>query len=332
MEIQVNGNRLDYELEEEKTVLEIVEAIGKWLSKEGRILEGVEVNGEEVMIGWKELSKRLIEETRMIEIKASSCVEYSSRHLLEVKEYVGKLLIGIEEGLGFEKKDEIIEGLKWVREVLVEMGKILNLDMGRVFIGEESLWELLWKYEKGERILKENRFYKEGFEKILEGDIVRSIGKILKILPKILMRVAFEGSDLKEMNGEVLIKNIEQMKEELSIFKPRLLRLGVDLQTNKRASGYQGIQNFLGVLSNLVEDLMKLDNYLGAGYEDWEVKGKSVRGINEDLKRILEDFRDALERKDIILLGDIIEYEMMEKLELYDKILENFIVIIKNKL
>ena len=331
MEIQINGSRLDYELEEEKTVLEIVEAIGQWLSKEGRILEEIEVNGEEVGVGREDLSKRLIEETRVIAIKASSGVEYSSRYLLEVKEYGERVLRGIEEGFGFEKKDEIIEGLKWIREVLVEMGKILNLDTGRVFIGEESLWEVLWKYEEGERGLKESRFHKEGFEKILEGIVLRSVEKILKILPKILIRVAFEGRDLKEISVEVLIKNLEQMKEELGVFKPRLLELGVDLQTGRKVAGYQRMQNFLGVLSNLVEDLMRLDNYLGIGYEDWEVEGKKVRDINEGLKGVLEDFRDALERKDIILLGDIIEYEMMGKLELYEKILENFIVMIKNK-
>ncbi|HEO66394.1 MAG TPA: hypothetical protein ENI73_11080, partial [Spirochaetes bacterium] len=98
MDIVIEGNKLDFELEKENNVLEVVESIEGWLSQKYEVIDELTIDGNSVLPSEKDkLEGTLVSETDVVEIKTLNHLEYAIHSLLELQDYLNRFVDRLNE-------------------------------------------------------------------------------------------------------------------------------------------------------------------------------------------------------------------------------------------
>ena len=137
------------------------------------------------------------------------------------------------------------------------------------------------------------------------------------------------GERLREVNKPVQeFKNLESLMNDTC---SRLVDLPLDIQTGKDKRAAETIQIFSSISEKIFRIYRQLDNQklLTRADETREVSSdvsaeKSILKLINDFGAVAKELLQAYERQDIVLVGDLTEYEMAPLLQnLYNAIAEN---------
>jgi len=270
MIIKINDRPLDFSLDNEKTLGEILASLEQWLSNSGHRLSEIFIDGQAVTASMvEEIFQKDVKSVKNLEVRTNAVAELAASSLQTLFKDIDEY-----ENLKFDEKAKFFD--KWKESAQA------------LFIMEEM--PDLYSYFK-------NTF--------LNGEI-----------PLATLRSVTEEIQ-REVNGPV--KELENIEPVLNEVCEKLINLPLDIQTGKDFSAAQTLQIFSAITDKLIRLFYQLSVQ---GYIIQIEDAKKIAEKFGGFKNILAQLLESYEKHDIIITGDIAEYEASPKLkELYLTIL-----------
>jgi len=127
----------------------------------------------------------------------------------------------------------------------------------------------------------------------------------------------------EEIQREVIepVKELVKIEPILNEICDKLINLPLDIQTGKDLTAAQTIQLFAAITEKIIRLFYQLSTQ---GYIVQIEEAKKIAEGFGNFKNILTELLESYEKHDIIIVGDVAEYEAAPKLkELYENILSN---------
>jgi len=284
MEIRINEQKLDANLEKEKTIGQVLAALEQWISDSGHILSGMRLDGLSVTASQiEEVFNREIDSVKILEIETNSLAQISASCLVtlldDIKQY---------ENLDFQEKAKFFDNWKesaCAKFLFTEMSGLYKLCSSAFSSGEISIQTLSSITE--ERLREVTEPLKEFT------DIEPVLNQICEKLVDLPLDIQ-TGKDIKAA----------QTIQVFTALTEKILRLFYQLDT-------QGFFYADGEFETEISEQVE------------EKKEKLIQKIN-GFTDVLKELLDAYEKNDSVLVGDLAEYEAAVKIkELYTSILES---------
>jgi hypothetical protein len=336
MEILIHGDKLDFILEKERNILEILDSIERWLGENNKVIDELKIDGKLIhSTERKELEGHLISDTEKLEITTSNNEEYVINILMDTKGYIDRLLSKLSKGNGVrydsKQKDDIFEGLAWLKDIFVNSCRVIGIDTNTIFYKALPLADIITSNSIILNDLEVHKHDLKVFSEIINSKLIPNIKKLDKFIPKVLQRGLLHLS--KDDNFDIVnIDNcLEDVGDTIDEFTPIIKNIGTNLQADREVEAYIEIKNVLGLMDSINYHLRKLKELFNVKYDNVKVDDKTVDQISEEFYSLLNELSDALKSGDIVLIGDLFEYELIDKLEIYKRIFKELFAVIKKK-
>ncbi|MCL2243861.1 MAG: hypothetical protein FWC03_05250 [Treponema sp.] len=279
MEIKINGKPLNFTLDNEKTIGEVLAALEQWLTDSGHRMSELSIDGEIISASMiEDAFSRDIMTLKILDISTKTTAELATSCLLTLLDDIKKY-----ESLDYGEKTQFFK--TWQKSAQAK------------FISEQ--WSALFS----------------SCADVFSGGSVNS---------RVLQSITEER--LREINKPAQeLVNLEPLLIETC---NRLVDLPLDIQTGKDKRAAETIQLFSCASEKIFRIYKQLKNQ-GLLKEESsdaseETKEKSILALINDFGEATKELLQAYERQDIILVGDLAEYEMAPQLQnLYKVIMLN---------
>lgn len=292
MDIFINGESLNFTLEDEKQLGEVYDNVHNWLSDQGFLVlkaeeENRDLTGEEGH-SWRE---KPLSEVKSVEFEVKSITDMSFEILQPLHQYLLLLVKGIEQR-NFEVLSDLADDFKTIETRLnqlfssaPEKGKNSDILLFRSCIQESGIFE-------GE--IKN----KDAFDAAL--NLTRGF---LSLVEERIREITAPREEFLNTIEE-LAKSIEPINE-----------IPVLLQTGKDREAMRTVIQFTELSQKLIRLFPVLKVSEGFDMQQKLSSGESLEEFYEDLKTILLEVNEAFIAKDSVLIGDLLEYEVSPRLE-----------------
>ncbi len=324
MKIFINDSELNFTLENEKNLKEIVDSINDWLFTDNKIIDQIIIDDEIYNGSIEDLENYLIKDVKILKLTAIEIDTLVRSSLLEIKRYLLEVIHIIENLKEFKTEDteKLINGMEWVINILERSNNLYNyenkINKKDLNFAEELrtlkdaitfLKELLKKEENDEI----NNFIKNDIKKIIE-----KWSKNIDIL-------------VEKSKGRFDNINIARNKVTEQIYKiinkiPDILKMIEviynDLQIGNEKHAMENMQILIETLESIISLLQLIKTTFSLNYKNIIYDDKSVEEYNIELTGILKELLEAMESNDTVLISDLIEYELSPRLEKYREVLK----------
>jgi len=272
MTIKINGKPLDFSLDNEKTLGEVLASLEQWLSGSGHRLSEINIDGKAAGASMlEELFDKDVKQINNLDICTNAVSELAAASLQSLQKDIDEY-----ENLKFEERAKFFD--EWEKSAQA------------LFISEE-MPDL-------------HSYFKNTFS---NGDL--SAAALRSITEEMQREVTDPAAELAK---------IEPVLNEIC---EKLINLPLDIQTGKDLLAAKTLQLFSAITEKLIRLFCQLNLQ---GYIIQKSEAKKIADGFINFKDILAQLLDSYEKHDIIITGDIAEYEASPKLkELYLTILNN---------
>jgi len=288
MEIRINDNILDAALENEKFLGEVIDGIKKWLTEARLNIKEVIQDGETLSLDQTDLWwNRNIEEIKNIDIIALTNIEKYIEDLQVVYQYITMLEKTLHSGNMALAVD------------LVKDHKIIGDTLDYFFSKRNSI-----------------PAYSIEFSKLIEiSQIEKGVEPAdTKDLETFLTKISFL---LKERIGEISnpVSELKAAALSLSQLIPDIANVSILLQAGKDKQAIDSVIIFI----ELSEKIIRLYSILKET-QTVDLDGLTVESIHFNIffgefNDILKELATAFELSDTVLIGDLLEYEVVPRID-----------------
>lgn len=331
MEILLGNTKLDCQLEDEKTVLDVIESIEEWLGQEKELaekelVEKILVDGHSIWPSEKEkLEKTSIDSVYRLEVQTISQMEHTFRTILQLEDYLDRLIVSLKTKQVFELRKDLLEGLKWIEEVFRNVCQNLKIDASLVFYKEWALDYFLVKQNDLRKEFQNVQFHPEQLEAFLSKKLLEHLEELPNFIPKMIHLVSLQAYSSEQWQTETILSRIEDLKESIEAFSSLIPHIAIQLQSDEQSLAHRKIGDILGFIQTLLSHLNIFESLVP------KKDSIELKSINLNLGNFLREFSDVFARQDWIFLGDLLEYELSNQFKEYQKILEKIIVFVEKK-
>lgn len=282
MEILVNRERLDFRLENESSLGEVIDGLARWLGSGDFAITAIDVNATSYALhdrtAWESME---LGEVRQLSVEALPRHNADRATVVALLEYFGLLREAIsrrDDGILAELAGE----LPYVRRRLAQFfpalvgpnGTIAGLDDERLNAGA------LPSEASAERIRT-------------------GVADLIALLTA------------REREYEDPARELAVTLGRLSAVAPEVVDVPVQLQTGRGQEAMRTIVKLTELLSRVIRLIPLAETCCESVAFDLG----GVRAFAEELAPVLEEIEDALRAGDTVLVGDLLEYEVAPRLE-----------------
>jgi hypothetical protein len=289
LEILINEEKIDFTLEKEKSLGEVIDAIENWLSNPNFKITSLKVDDKELSddskIKWKEMSLLDIKKLDIhVQLPGDKNI-YSYEIYIS---FLANLLEGIKEKNSeilkncISEYQIVIRGLKSIFNSGIIINKIAELD--NLLVGSSPEIILSWP------------------------DTIKE---------KVKANIEFIIKNLSERINEIAdpVKNLIKSVEGLQKSSAEIGEVSLLLQTGKDKQAMEYIINF----SYQIEKILRLFTFIKETdiivLDKLRIDEKSIENFFNELNNILKELIEAFIANDSVLIGDLLEYETAPRLE-----------------
>ncbi len=328
MDILINDEKLEFRLENEKNLNEVIDSVEKWVFKNGRVISSISADDERITLDSpSETLHKGINGISMLKIQTLSPTEYALNTLETIGEYIVDFKSRYLQSARLENHDAVLEGLMLVENGLSGACSLLLirefavLDENGVSL-REMLGCLHAAVQKFERRYMDTADLPE-IAGILDG--------LLRVLPRVATWAVVKNgiSMQKPQNTDAFFKSV--LADLCSVTQSsvdKFENIGKNLQIGRDAPALNDILFITELLDELVFMLGFFMQKHHDRMDEIRVSEKSIRevigSISEGLKEIEESFKNG----DMVSVGDMIEYELKPLYEDVLKLIEKISDII----
>lgn len=311
MIIRVNDEKLDFTIEKEEELQDVLSSIENWVGGEGGIIQKVLVDREDVpLTDEAEGLHRDITSIGEIEVYAATKERHATEALSTLGDYILMILDRSLEPDPHSSYEEIMKGLDTVVEAVRDSSLVLGIRVGLVLgSGNRPLDGVLRELD-GLRKRYERRY----FEKEGRSAIVSSLKELFARIPKLLKWAVVKNPE----TFDEVEKNRKQdyFREVLADFQAILgdtemvfEKIAENLQIGNDPEAMGDIYRVTEILDECIE-LLKIAEGHGIDKEKLQGAGTQAEETFRDISSRLNETYEALKLGDMVTVGDIMEYEI----------------------
>ncbi len=323
MQIYVNDEKLTAKLTGEKNLQEVYQSFDKWLSCQKRYILGLQVNGQEVSQG--DLAQIQTDTTERLDFYVGDELDILLNSTAELDRYIDQVgaILFEQDILSKEDQKNLKDGLQWVRQILTSIASISGTSL-------ETMDSLVPGNNKGDAIHDILQSLEKHSNRFCEKNDRNAIEIFLTDLRACKFFVMQLNSQLQNIGASPheLLKSIENYSTQLPEHKQTLININEHFQKGEDTIALENLEKMTTQLDICISALYALDYRT---YDKEKNKSQiieilidsvSFHSVTTELKQLLQELADALEQGDIVAVGDILEYELTEKLNCLDPYLK----------
>jgi hypothetical protein len=323
VDIILNGKPIEFEIETEATIGEVIDSLTRWLHEQGCVIVSARLDGKPFHPADDEATRALpISDDQRVECEAQNTRVLVMETVNELGQYLdrmARLAPGLaDREVTDENIQQILEGLTWTEDVLNRVEEILRISYRDIeFEGEKFHKRVLRVGDIRDHIGEAHRSgNRAALTAILRDSVAPLCDTIVRALPVILEKGAVG------VPADDLMDEISELQPVIQALPERLEAIAIKISIGDSA---KGMEEFASAVSALERAFMLVDRSrkeLSISLEELTIEGKSFDERNQALMAILQELIEAFERKDRVLIGDLIEYEIAPVTEALGGIME----------
>ncbi|HEB30367.1 MAG TPA: hypothetical protein ENI15_05760 [Spirochaetes bacterium] len=314
MEILINDEKIDFELEEEENLLEIMNSLEEWILKTGNVIESISVDDRVIPIDFSSNEYRnKISLIKELKITVSNHMELALSTFVTVGEYINKMLGDYTGPDNIKHYDSLLEGLNLVYTGIIDSLRVLKIRPMTVvkdndYILDETLSEM-------------NDFIRVYEKKYPDADGIKKLkallNKVLNFIPEVYKWAVIKNYPViqgpgKERAGVYLHEIFNDLQSICLASIDKYEDIGKNLQIGEDRKAL----NDLFYLMELMDEVISVLKITGEIYDigpktqNGSGKFKFIDDLFCKMSGCLKEFESAFENGDMITVGDILEYEI----------------------
>lgn len=314
MQIFVNDSELEAKLTDEQDLSQVYTSVSDWIRSHNRYVLGVAVDSLDVAP--ESLGQLTPERVKRIDFRVGDEVQMMAESAAELDDYVDRIgrTLFDRTHLTAQEIHNLREGTKWIVQIIETSCGILRLKpedilcpvVGPEEAGAVSVKELLTALSEASGGLREDA--PEGI--IVYLTVMRDLRFFILKLKMQLLTMNASLEELMDVTASFEARSVELNEEIVEINK--LFQSGQDFQALELLD--RMIERLNGFLSAAFALEYRVLQDSGSAMPSVLVDGRGFQEVASDVTTVLRDLSSAMEEKDIVAVGDILEYELTEKL------------------
>jgi hypothetical protein len=302
VDIRLNGENLDYSLENETTLSEVLENINDWLLGAGYIVTRISINNNE-MISYLEAidSKNNLESIKELDIEASSLLEHRLDQLQTVNRYIQHIMTLKLDSSELASQKNILEIVTDFSSLMNSVPQILD---GPVHLNGNDTYGIKFIHAK----------LKELSELAVDNS---NLGKRKEIWDNCFSKIEFFQQVLHSRIKEYTNCNqeIESASKVLSATVSMIPEMTTLLQTGQTEKALTSIFRLLEIATKYIRILNILEQLALIRKDLDQSVHEKIEEKSKILQEILNEVHNAFANEDFVLLADVLEYELPDALQ-----------------
>ena len=319
LKIFVNEQVLEASLNEEKNLEEVYNSFNEWIVEKNHYILSVKIDKNEIPL--TKLKEIAIDDVERLDFYIGNELDMLLASVDELDYYLDQVGSTLFEQEELNKKDceNLEEGIKWVHEILLSIASIMKTDLETISILSADASEM----KNLHNILKDLEAYLKSFQKKHGREEISLFLEELRLLKLFVMRLVMQ---LRSMSADIneLLEIVLNFSKQIPKLKSDLTTINSNFQRGKDVQALDELENMTAKLNLCISALYALDCRVQEKSKD-KAKKLSIHDITLDtisfyqiitkLTLLLQNLSEALERGDIVSLGDILEYELSDELD-----------------
>lgn len=298
MNIYINNDKIDFQLESEKVLAEVVNALSGWASGEGYHIISVSYDGSLYDFRNEECKNKPVEEVDTVKIEVKSQIELLLENIQLLHQFFSLFEKALNAGnytLLHELQNESEMPERLLKEIIGGFQTDLN-------DGHPDLFTMMKTYSPENQESTETQDY--------------ILGRVKSILIILNDRIRELTDSLNEFSA--VIKVLRVSLEDIN-------NISILLQTGKDRDALTGIIRFTELTQKLLRIYTILENTGVFDFSSAVIDEMSIRDYFTSLNEILNEFTEAFSVGDSVLVGDLLEYEISPRVSSLLDVLEQYI-------
>ncbi|MGQ9844022.1 MAG: hypothetical protein ACUVRK_10710 [Spirochaetota bacterium] len=320
MQLLINDHPVDFSIEKESTVKDVMISVHNWASQRSLIFSGAIVDGVLYQPG-------TAPETPIQDIKNINCYVQSVGDVVidSIKEGIaycsraGEFLKG-KESLAQLTDNEFVQlnyGIEWIVSVMQSVLHMLGLERGDVRFKDMTVQQYIDSIKSLQHLIEHNR---------ADSDI-NQINELFHDATT-LFRVLLCSDALRHLvmqsvdSPDVLFHTLLDLKAMVSQQVNNLEMIAGMYQKGKDNEALEIIHALVDFLYLYMRTCYQVSPVFGINLSDIEFNNQSLEELNIKLQDMLSEIVTIMENNDIVSLSDILEYELQPLIKEVDNYLE----------
>ncbi len=323
MEIQINNYPVEIELEDEKTIKDVVDSISQWANSRALIFIGIDIDGN--YFGLEEIPDLSIEGVSVLNCLVQSRADIVYETLNEAIIYCDKVIDYMveikQQGADADELEDLVSGMDWLQEVFSTVSHLLNMDMSEINFRDKNVDYYVNLLIEMKRTI--NLFLAENQENgvpQLDDALFHNLKEIYAIfmVSEEMKRLVTESID----SPDTLIVSLKDIRTVLPEQIKNLEEAAVAYQTGKDDEAAEKLFQFIDFMFDFTRTCYQVAPVFNIDLREIVIDEVSLDDKNRELQSLLHDTLEVMENNDMISLADILEYEIMESINNIDKYIE----------
>lgn len=330
MEILINEEKIEFELETEKNVGEIIKGLESWIAENDNVIESISIDSVTVPFDYNcsEFSRSisLVKELKVITLTQ---IELAVNTIVSLGEYITRILSEYDDSDSLTYYDSILEGMKLIYSGIVDSLRILNVN-SIVIVNRKGITLKDVLLEMNEFILIYEKKYidSEGIKKLK--DLLKNMLYFIAIVFKwavIKNILFFKGWD-KTRTSSFLGEIFQDLSYVCSSSFQKFDSISKDLQIGEDRKALGDLYYITELLDEVISILKITKIMYTIDFKSMLISDKSIDDLFYEITDRLKSVESAFKNGDMITVGDVLEYEIKPLFkqipELFEKV-DNFI-------
>lgn len=287
MDIRINDQPIEFTLENEESLGDIISGIKTWLGDSGYRITSIEHDGKVInpdIVQSETWQQKPIAGISSINVTVLSPIEQYGQNLHTMYQYITLL-----------NRALAAHNLALIEQLREELPQIINhIDE---YVGGGS------SYGKALEQLV-------GASGILDGELKPQVEKLQEFCSNLMIILSSRLNELTNPFDELKL-TANALKEVV----PKLPEVSILLQTGRDKEAMNSIIEFAEISEKLIRLYRVLKDRGYTGFEDTTIEDQSFSDFYNELNGIFRELEEAFNSRDSVLIGDLLEYEVAPRTE-----------------
>ena len=324
MEIFVNDDKLEFQIEDEKSLKDVIESLNNWLFKNMKVVDAIIIDGKVYTEEIQGLIDYPVDSTEKLELTVININDLVCNSLMETKNYLKEVhkFIDTKEDFTEENIKRIQSGIHWLINIFTRINNIYDYE--KVFSSGEFSFsgELNSLKNSEEKIhhLCNSKKYKEAGT-LIKNDLIMQINNWFNNIDKLIESKNVPAGSMSATRDKVseqiykIIKKIPDMQKLIEM-------TAMDIQTGHDNEAMTNLQIIIGTLESITALLQLIKSTFSIDYNNIKYNKEPVEIFNKNFNLLLKEMLEGMKIKDTVLMSDLLTYELLPKVEQYTDILK----------
>jgi len=331
MKIFVNDKLLEFKLEEENNLYEVVDAVKKWGESNNLYVKEILFDDQTFYANQDEFKEMTLDVIEDIYFYLITPQELALSSLVDCLAFFQNLTKN-SDGELYNSAVGLLELFQWVYNIVskskIILGLNFNQDLGTTSVNKEliKLNNFIGQFTE----FAKNDPSSESTQKFVEDNINFSAWE--NLISGIILNAQEESNKIEDTNlsSEELKNKLKVRKMEIPDLLVKIEQITDKLHAGNDADGMMLLENIGNSLTSIIHDLQTVEHSGAIRYSDVSLDNGTVSDQLIGLTEILTQIVDSFKNNDIVLLCDLLEYELAPKLEILSDIISLVLEKIEN--